>query len=380
MHTSSHNDLSVVRPSSGQSVRNRVRGCLLGGAVGDALGAPVEFMARAEILARFGPEGITRYAPAYGGIGTITDDTQMTMFTADGLLQAWVRGVTRGICRHIGVVARAYQRWLLTQGGQPGCDVDILLAKSGWLFQQTALHNQRAPGNTCLSALENMHTLGDPAQNDSKGCGGVMRVAPAGVFAWRCGRSPRYAFQLGCELAALTHGHPTGSLTGGVLAMLIRELAGGATLSDALATAKACLCTRADHRETLLAITHAEELAVSGLPHEDAIARLGEGWVAEEALAISIYCALVARDFHHGVVLAVNHDGDSDSTGAITGNLLGVQFGEQAIPDEWLAPLELREVIAELADDLSDFPTWDVSIQAEDEEFAERIWTKYPGC
>ncbi|KJK21307.1 ADP-ribosylglycohydrolase [Burkholderiaceae bacterium 16] len=336
---------------------------MLGGAVGDALGAPVEFMTHAEILERFGDGGITEYAPAYGGVGTITDDTQMTLFTAEGLLRAWVRGVGS----YPDAVARAYLRWLHTQGIRPAWHADLILAEPGWLCQQAALRSRRAPGNTCLSALEAMMKLGEPARNNSKGCGGVMRVAPAGLFAWGNPdhRSPRHAFDLGAALAALTHGHPTGSLAGGVLAALVHELADRATLRDALRTAKACLAAQPDHEETLLAIMHAEQLAGSDVAHEDAIARLGEGWVAEEALAISIYCALVARDFRHGVILAVNHDGDSDSTGAITGNLLGALWGEEAIPHEWLAPLELREVIAELADDLSDFPTWDVGMDSD---------------
>ncbi|MFP4649261.1 MAG: ADP-ribosylglycohydrolase family protein [Halorhodospira sp.] len=67
--------------------QERFLGCLLAGAVGDALGAPVEFLSRDEIRRRFGSEGVTRYAPAYGGLGRITDDTQMTLFTAEGLLR-----------------------------------------------------------------------------------------------------------------------------------------------------------------------------------------------------------------------------------------------------------------------------------------------------
>lgn len=374
-------DMPVTQPASNPTSRSRFRGCLLGGAAGDALGAPVEFMTRAGILERFGAGGITDYAPAYGGIGTITDDTQMTLFTGEGLLRAWVRGTGKDITSYSSVVARAYLRWLHTQGIRPAWHADVIADKPGWLYRQAALHSRRAPGNTCLSALESMMTPGEPARNDSKGCGGVMRVAPAGLFAWRHPnpRTPRYAFALGTELAALTHGHPSGSLTGGVLAALIHELADGATLPAALATAKACLCAQSDHEETLLAIMHAEQLAGSGVAHEDAVARLGEGWVAEEALAISIYCALVARDFRHGVVLAVNHNGDSDSTGAITGNLLGALLGEEAIPAQWLEPLELREVIAELADDLGAFPGWEIGIDAEDADLVQRIWSKYPG-
>ena len=98
-----------------------------------------------------------------------------------------------------------------------------------------------------------------------------------------------------------------------------------------------------------------------------------------QALAISVYCALVARDFRHGVILAVNHDGDSDSTGAIAGNLLGTVHGVGAIPAAWLEPLELRDVIAELAEDLYSFRNWEIGEYRENEPFSQRIWQKYPG-
>lgn len=364
-----------------RTVQGRFLGCLMGGAVGDALGAPVEFMKRAEILRRFGPDGITQYAPAYGGLGTITDDTQMTLFTAEGLIRGWVRGCFKGITTYSGVTAHAYLRWLQTQGERPTCDIDFGTDEPGWLFQQRELHSRRAPGNTCLSALRAMSSLGEPARNDSKGCGGVMRVAPVGLFAWRLRQqeSPQDAFRLGSELAALTHGHPTGALTGGVLAVLILALTDGASLPEALVASKAILQAEPGHEETLRAIELAEELVVSGLPHEQAIARLGQGWIAEEALAISIYCALVARNFKHGVILAVNHDGDSDSTGAIVGNLLGAMHGVKAIPAEWLEPLELRDVITEVAEDLYAFKDWEIGEYSENEELNQRIWRKYPG-
>lgn len=364
-----------------RTVQGRFAGCLLGGAIGDALGAPVEFMKRAEILRKFGPKGITQYAPAYGGLGMITDDTQMTLFTAEGLIRAWVRGCMKGITTYSGVTAHAYLRWLQTQGERPTCDIDFGTDETGWLFQQRELHSRRAPGNTCLAALRAMKSLGEPARNDSKGCGGVMRVAPVGLFAWRLRQqdSPHDAFRLGAELAALTHGHPTGALTGGVLAVLILALTDGASLPEALVVSKAILRSEPGHEETLRAIELAETLAASGQPHEAAISQLGQGWIAEEALAISIYCALVARNFKHGVILAVNHDGDSDSTGSITGNLLGAMHGVRAIPAEWLEPLELREVITSLAEDLYAFKDWEIGEYSENAEMNQRIWQKYPG-
>ncbi|WP_064735956.1 ADP-ribosylglycohydrolase family protein [Azohydromonas australica] len=362
---------------------SRLQGCLLGGAVGDALGAPVEFKSRAQILRRFGPEGVTGMEPAFGGIGRITDDTQMTLFTAEGLLRGWVRGCCKGTTSYAGVTAHAYLRWLITQGVRPSCaalfeDPD---ADAGWLLQQPELHEARAPGRTCLLALQAMTQLGEPARNDSKGCGGVMRVAPVGLFTWCQGRGGdvEEAFELGAELAALTHGHPSGLLPAGVLAVLVQELADGRSLGDALDTAQAYLCTKPRHQETLEALEQARALAGSSLAPEKAIGRLGEGWVAEEALAIAVYCALVARDFRRGVLLAVNHDGDSDSTGSITGNLLGTLLGVQAIPAPWLRPLELREVIAEMAQDLHDFPNWSVGEHCADSESSRRLWRKYPG-
>ncbi|VAZ90154.1 ADP-ribosyl-[dinitrogen reductase] glycohydrolase [Mycobacterium pseudokansasii] len=372
---------SVPRMSIGD--RKRFRGCLLGGAVGDALGAPVEFHTREQILARFGPEGITAYAPAYGGVGMVTDDTQMTLFTAEGLLRYWVRGRMKGLSTYTGVTANAYLRWLRTQGEAPVQHVGIGEpfgdGHSGWLYQQRQLHSQRAPGNTCISALRGIRHLGEPAENHSKGCGGVMRVAPVGLFV---SRQPdgtlRHAFRIGTELAALTHGHPTGSLSAGVFAALIYQLALGIPLAEALPEAKRILVEFADHDETLNAVESAEAAARRGGRRHETVAGLGQGWVADEALAIGVYCALTAESFEDGIVAAVNHDGDSDSTGSIAGNLLGATLGVGAISSDWLEPLELRDVISEIADDLYDCADWHLSEYSFDDA-AKRMWHKYPG-
>ncbi|MFN8994459.1 MAG: ADP-ribosylglycohydrolase family protein [Pseudomonadota bacterium] len=335
------------------------------------MGAPVEFLRRSEILAQFGSQGITDYAPAYGSLGAITDDTQMALFTAEGLLRTWVRGATKGIADPSSIVANAYLRWLRTQGERPDRDLEVGADKPGWLFEHRALHSRRAPGSTCLSALRTMSGLGEPALNDSKGCGGVMRVAPVGLYAWhlRSRQTLEEVFALGRDLAALTHGHPTGSLAGGVLAVLVFRLVAGGHLIEAIGDAKGCLRRWPDHEETLRAIEQAETLSQSQSSPIEAIAALGEGWTAEEALAIGLYCALVAGSFKEGVILAVNHDGDSDSTGAIAGHLLGLMHGVQDIPRDWLAPLELRELIVQVADDLACLDTVDPN----------RLAERYPG-
>ena len=232
----------------------------------------------------------------------------------------------------------------------------------------------RAPGNTCISALRGPRagTIDEPL-NDSKGCGGVMRIAPVGLLG------PQYSgdrFDLGCEVAALTHGHPSGYLASGALSAILAGILHEHSLEAALDEAERRLRERPRHEETLEALRAARALAAAGgEPGAETIATLGAGWVAEEALAISVYCALVADSFEHGVRLAVNHSGDSDSTGAITGNILGLLLGADTIPPRWIEHLELREEIEQLiADWLACFgaePTADVE--------SEAWWQRYPG-
>lgn len=335
---------------------NRSVGCLLGGAVGDALGAPVEFIDRHEIVQKFGAMGIRDYVVAYGRIGAITDDTQMTLFTAEGCLRAFALGRSEVVEDCIDVIRQSYLRWLKTQG----ISSDMPAEYNGWLMEQDALFSRRAPGNTCLSALR----CRGAEQNQSKGCGGIMRVAPCGIFH---AGDPVKAFKLGLEAAKLTHGHPTGFLSAAVFAAIIAELMVGKPLQAAIGSSREILKSSDAHTETLTALDAAIQLASANEEPAIAIPALGEGWVAEEALAISIYCALTAKSLEDGIVTAVNITGDSDSTGAITGNILGAMAGVQAIPARWLAQLELREVIETVAQDLVRLPL--VKSLGADDEF-----------
>lgn len=315
----------------------------MGGALGDALGAPLEFLDLAEIRRRYGSHGLEQFVPAYGRVGAITDDTQMTLFTAEGLIAAWERGRERGIWHPPSMVHEAYLRWLMTQGERRHVMFDAL--PGGGLLDMVELHERRGPGRTCLTALmsDRMGTISDPI-NDSKGCGGIMRIAPVGLAL------PSRAFDWGCEIAAITHGHPSGYIAAGFFAEAISRILRGAELREAIDGALPLLAAWEGHQETLSAIEGALRAADRGdEPSAEQVERLGEGWVAEEALAISLYCALVARDFRHGIALAANHSGDSDSTAALTGNLLGVRWGVEALPKDLLAQLELRETIEGLA-------------------------------
>jgi ADP-ribosylglycohydrolase len=370
--------LEHVAPRGGEpgmDAQHQYRGCLLGGAVGDALGAPVEFMSLSRICKHFGFGGIRDFAEFGGRKGAVTDETQMSLFTAEGLIRAVVRERHEGAPEYAKVMANAYQRWLRTQGVSNVHGLDPLVPDPGWLYGVKDLHAMRAPGRTSRAALRSVAVLGKPAENDSSGCGGVMRVAPVGLFA----NDIEESFELGCQIAGLTHGHPTGWLAGGAFAVMITAIRQGASLPDALNTALDCLEYKDGNEALLDALELADDLASEGSDSDTAIAQLGRGWMADEALSIAVYCALRATNFSDGVIMAVNHNGDSDTTAALTGNLLGVIWGEQGIPAQWLKQLELRKVITEVADDLFACRQWSIGPGVGDQELSKRIWAKYPG-
>ncbi|MEU6432167.1 ADP-ribosylglycohydrolase family protein [Microbispora sp. NPDC046973] len=335
----------------------RVRGCLLGGAIGDALGAPVEFDSIAAIRRDHGKAGLTDLAPDWRGkTGLVTDDTQMTLFTVEGLIRADVRVRERGIGGgEVQVVRHAYLRWLDTQEHRMPPPADDLV-RTGRLREHTWLYSRRAPGNACVSGLRaDLGSLAapgtpGPVNPRSKGCGTVMRSAPFGLAT----RDPRAAFTLAADCAQITHGHPTGYLAAGAFAALICFLARGAALPTAVDDTLVLLAERPAHEETTTAIEAAVALAGGAEPSPEAVETLGGGWVAEEALAIAVYCTLVSGDdIERALLLAVNHSGDSDSTGSLCGNLLGTVYGDAALPHRWVSRLEGRDTLIELADDFT---------------------------
>ena len=336
---------------------DKFRGCLIGGAAGDALGYEVEFLRNREIFERFGDRGITEYV-LHGGLARISDDTQMTMFTATGLLSCKTRGMRSGsLGKYEDEIRRSYRDWYRTQMEHyPLPDGE----RRSWLTNVPALFSRRAPGNTCLSALasEEAATIAHPI-NNKKGCGGVMRVAPVGLYFANTEMPIADSDRIGGEAAAVTHGHPLGWLPGAALAHIIRHLAEHdgepilTAVEDAIAALAEVFPEEKHVPEFQATLQKAVELAASDVSDAVAIRKLGEGWVGDEALAISVYCVLKHPDSCDDAIIAsVNHRGDSDSTGAITGNIIGSALGLSAIPRKYLDHLELKAELLELADDL----------------------------
>jgi len=288
----------------------------------------------------------------------ITDDTQMTLFAAEGIIRAGDARWDENAPALVKEVQAAFLRWFCTQDG--GDPEKIASSTAGWLVAERGLHHRRAPGTTCMSALQaqvGAKTLASVTSvlNESKGCGAVMRAAPFGLAA----RTRTQAFRWARDTGAITHGHPSGYLSAGHFAAVIWGVSRSEPLPMAIAQANVLLQGEPRHEETSAAVSKATLLISSGPPSAAAIESLGGAWVGEEALAIALLCAATCADGSPEAVAAalwrsVAHAGDSDSTGSMVGNLLGAMHGIESLPAGWLDELELRGVIDRVARDLYD--------------------------
>jgi len=308
---------------------NRIKGCLLGHAVGDALGAPVEFFSLAKIKEKYGEKGIEEY-DVWDGFkpGSYTDDTQLSIATAKGCLSAQFNLMREGEARSQEFMYKRYMEWL------------------GSLKDPFRV---RHPGYTCMNVLQSGErgSIENPV-NDSTEASGLFRTAPVGLAF-----PPGMAFREGADYAALTHGHPSAYFSAGFLSELIAQIIEGKSLQDAVELSIEQLIAFDRHKELLQYLEVAMELFINQEPVKESIPKIGEGVTAAEVLAISIFCSLKhADEFPKGVRVAVNQSGASTSTGLVTGAILGTLLGFEAIPDIWSSRVENSQEISEIAEDM----------------------------
>ncbi|AYG95653.1 ADP-ribosyl-(dinitrogen reductase) hydrolase [Brevundimonas naejangsanensis] len=319
---------------------DRVLGCLFGGAVGDGFGYAIEFDRLPAIRKRYGEKGLTEPVLTNERL-VVSDDTQMTVFTASAVARVGEFEAAEAVA----AIRAAYLDWYRTQtrSGPSKVDAGVLRHRELWA--------RRAPGNTCISALA-AGGSGEPSRpvNDSKGCGGVMRVAPIGLRRdWTEGQ----VFELAARAAAITHGHPTGYLSAAAAAVMVRVMVDGRGLREALGVVARYLAANEDAQETMKAVIGVfEEPARDMLMVDVEEGRLGEGWVGEEALAIALYSVAASDDFRAVMRIAANHDGDSDSTASIAGQLFGARHGLSRIPWSWVSRLDVFDALCEVAGDV----------------------------
>ncbi|WP_326516663.1 ADP-ribosylglycohydrolase family protein [Ligilactobacillus murinus] len=314
---------------------DQLAGCLLGGALGDALGYPVEFEKVSQMSQDHDFDKIVDKL-------IVSDDTQMTLFTANALLLDGNLRINTWNC---------YQDWLETQFKQGKSELSH--RPISWLMEYPEMYASREPGRTCLMTLMRgiPGDLNEPI-NQSKGCGALMRVAPLAFID----REDLYLVAI--ENSALTHGHQMSHIASAALVSLLRYISEGETLCDSVSLMRQDIKRIfMDSLEVKVFDDLLQQAIFAGEKDFDdmeIISRLGEGWVAEETLAIALYCSLkYSNDLKKALRVAVFHDGDSDSTGSVTGQILGTLLGAKKLPQEEIKRLDLLEPLMKMIERLS---------------------------
>lgn len=345
------------------NLQDKCRGSLIGGAIGDALGYPVEFVnSFREIQAKYGERGITEYDKSYPWLDDslrhykvlFSDDTQMTLYTAEGLLEA-----ERSERPIVPTICNAYLAWYGHQASKK-----VRISYDSELSKIDELNQRRAPGNTCLSALLSIYNGKDP-MNSSKGCGGIMRVAPIGLYGATHGWPLEGTAKLAGEAAELTHLHPLSTYSSAALAVIVQICVSAEGTVDVnrfkSIVEKSLDIVSIVYGADAPAIEDFQKIMRKALRLEDNLLRdweiiengLGGGWVAEETLAIAVFSVMRhIDDFNDCMISAVNHGGDSDSTGAVAGNIIGAILGYSAIPEKFTNSIQLKDLIVSMADKL----------------------------
>jgi len=297
--------LQVRRQATAPLVADRARGVMLGLAVGDALGAALEWNHPDQIIARYGGPLRDMVASRVWSLGEWTDDTAMAIELAESLAE-------RGGYDEDDVLAR-YLVWARSSPKDIGATVSHALARS------------RTPADARAAAAE----YHQRSQGHSAGNGSLMRTAPIAI---------RYRDDAGAidrisrRESSLTHHDP---LAGDACALL--NLTIGALIRDQRPP-------RSTSRVGQVAAEAPEQSAddLAG-PVQRQI-----GFVLT-ALRVAFWAAMRAETFEQAVVDAANLGGDADTNAAVTGALAGARFGASAIPQRWLEPLHAREHISGLA-------------------------------
>lgn len=305
--------------------KNRYEGCMLGLAIGDALGWPVEFLKLSQIRERFGPDGITDLYPSgRHPAGTFTDDTQMSLALARAVLSHGAKSEAEFVTE----AARQFVQWAQSD------------------------ENDRAPGSTCMAgcrALALDLNWRAPGHNDSKGCGTAMRTAPIGL-AWHGDED--HIIRLATQTSELTHGHSTATAGGVATALLVSWALGNVPPDEMLGRLVDRTCPiSAEFADKIQQVQTVLKRGPQG-----AYRVLGGAWTAHEAVACALYAFMQSPgSYPHTVMTAVNMDGDSDSVGCIAGAISGAFNGVEAVPEEWRSVVEKRHELIEFARALHGF-------------------------
>jgi ADP-ribosylglycohydrolase len=330
------------------------RGCLLGLAVGDAMGYTVDSKNLEEIRADYGPNGLLGY-DLVNGYADVTSYTQLAAFTANGLLLGLTRKHLQGrMAAPIKYIALALKEWARSQHY---CEPERNYC---WLSTVPQMKRRRCMDTWMLSMLsrQNLGTMDAPVSRSDHPAPLTEALAVA-LLGSKLELSQEDLNQLSAEATALTHG-PDASLAAAALTYMFSRILENSSISmvdlvhDTMDAIQLQFGSTLNQTAALWELLlRAQSLASSEeLSPMDAMEQLSCR-TAPEVLAGAVYACITSRgDFDTAMIIAVNHSGRSAAVGAVTGALLGAKLGFEALPDFYLESLEPTETLLELSEDL----------------------------
>ena len=336
--------------------RSAWRGCLLGLAVGDAMGYTVNSHTLAEIREDYGPNGLQGYDPV-NGYADVTSHTQLAAFTANGLLYGLTMGRKNGtMSPFINYIARSHWEWASSQAM-----MDRPARTICWLFREKSLCRRHCLDTRMKEVIlrkqfgtpeERMNPLNTPST--------LTAALAVGMFYDPADMDLKEMCRLGAEAVALTHGDPQTFLVGAFLTYLTTQvLRSQEELEVLVEKTMEAFKAQFDHdyhrpvNQICNLVRQAMDLSVNpNVTFVDAMERL-QCRTGAQVLAGAVYALLAGEeDFDTSLIIAVNHSGASAAVGALVGGILGARLGLEALPEFYLECLECGEALQELADDL----------------------------
>lgn len=327
--------------------------CILGGAIGDALGVPVRNMSYDLIVNQYGKKGLTGIETDCDGKARVTANTQLNIFTIDALIKAYTRYyIYKDIDLGRKITYTNYLRWQYYQDRKISINVDKELLKDNYLYSIQELKYERYPERRMKEILETEMIDNDDEneQNNNSGWACLTKSVAYGIFYHY---DYNTAFDTSVRIAKLTHGHPNAYLSCGTLSVIIANIVNGNKLEKAIQVAIDILKTKSNSKEVLRYIVLALDMAKGEIHYPEKFDDFGLCVQAHEVLAAAIYVCLIGQtSISNALLFAVNNNCYGNNIATIVGQVLGLYVGLDDTCIKWSKKIEMYSLLKDISYDL----------------------------
>ncbi len=327
--------------------------CILGGAIGDALGYPVRDLEYDTIINKYGKKGITTIEVDCDNRARITDNTQLTIFTMDALIRTYTKYY---LYKKTGMgeinTYTSYLRWQYTQGRKVPESRAIDFLNDNYLMNYQELKYERCAEKYTKEILCNdIKNSKLEGINDNKGYLCLTKTAPVGLVFYK---DDNDAFEMAIKIAKITHGHPSAYISAGIFSVIIANLCRGKDLNESIQKALDIAKQHKESKQVIDKINFAYRLSKDKYHYTEKLDDFGICENADDVLAATIYICLIFqdKDISDALLFSVNNNCLGNNIASVVGNILGLYNGLDIISTEWSKKIELYKLIKDISFDL----------------------------